>query len=184
MGSYSEGGATVCITCAPGKVAEQAQPACLSCEPGKYANLEGLSSCSSCALDTFSSDSASTICTICPAVISDGQGSTLYIKDCRELCNTTDNVGQALHSGTCCMDAPIHSIVIQSMNHNLATLESQINIKALETFQVSQLVHLEVDENAWSAGLHEGNASRVRLYLMYGGFQLVRLCDCICMCVD
>ena len=43
--------------------------------------------------------------------------------------------------------------------------------QVLERFGLNQLLHLEIDGAAWSAG----NGSSLILHLLYGGFQLVRI---------
>ena len=180
-GAYSKTGASICKACEPGKVSQAAQQECQACLSGTYAHQAGMSACVPCGQDTFSEQSGSTVCTVCPSVVGTGVTNTMYIKDCRSHCGgeTTSSRG-ALLSGNCCVNVSAeessvdwHKIVIESDKYSLTDLEDAINKAVERKLNVTQLLHLELNEQAWSAGRREGNFSAVDLFILHGGFQLV-----------
>ena len=74
---------------------------------------------------------------------------------------TTSSRG-ALSSGNCCVNVSAeessvdwHEIVIESAKYSLTDLEDAINKAVERKLNVTQLLHLELNEQAWSAGLHQ-----------------------------
>lgn len=170
-GSYSRAGAALCTLCEAGKFAPAAQSVCSVCSAGKFASTAGMSACAHCGLDTFSDITGSTICTVCPSIVSDILYSTLYLRDCREACLNATGASQ----GGCvaCEGAPLYEISLAEGTYSLAAMQDAINRQVFQRLNVNQLVHLELDVNSWSSGVRTGNASALRFYILYGGFQFL-----------
>ena len=96
-----------------------------------------MSACEACGLDTFAEATGSSVCSVCPVLVSEGAMSTLFIKDCRELCNNynnaTLNVEYALPTDLCCYNAPLQAVSLDEGIFSVEEIEQRLNAKVVHS---------------------------------------------------